>query len=100
MARKLQDMLAARSDESKQRIESMADDMLMEMNLQALREELEFTQAALAKSMGISQPSVVALEQRGKDLTLASLKRYVEAMGGKVTIDITLPSGKHISFSI
>lgn len=100
MARKLNDMMAARTQESQERITEMANEMLLEVKLQSIREELEFTQSELAKIMGISQPSVVAIEQRGNDMKLSSIKRYVEAMGGRVSLDIELPTGKHVGFNV
>lgn len=100
MARNLNDMLAQRTDESQQRINQLADEMLLEVKLHAIREELELTQSQIANEMGISQPSVVAIEQRGTDLKLSTMKRYVEAMGGKMSIDIELPTGKRIGFNV
>ncbi len=100
MTRNLNDMLAQRSNESQQRIVDMADDLLFEVKLQTIREELELTQSELARNMGISQPSVVAIEQRGSDVKLSTIKRYVEAMGGKMSIDIELPTGKHVGFNV
>ncbi|AWK82674.1 helix-turn-helix transcriptional regulator [Photobacterium damselae] len=100
MARNLNDMLASRSQESQDRIAEMADEMLLEVQFQAIREELEITQAELARNMGISQPSVVAIEQRGNDVKLSTIKRYIEAMGGKMSINIELPTGKHVGFNI
>lgn len=93
-------MLAQRTDESQQRINQLADEMLLEVKLHAIREELELTQSQIANEMGISQPSVVAIEQRGTDLKLSTMKRYVEAMGGKMSIDIELPTGKRIGFNV
>ena len=43
MAKNLNDMMAARSLESQKRISGMAEEMLLEVKLQAIREELEFT---------------------------------------------------------
>ena len=100
MARNLNDMLASRSQDSQHRIAEMADEMLLEVKLQAIREELELTQAELARNMGISQPSVVAIEQRGNDVKLSTIKRYIEAMGGKMSINIELPTGKHVGFNV
>jgi len=100
MAKNLQDLLAARSSESQKRISESADEMLLEVKLYALREQLAMSQAAVAKAMGISQPSVVAIEQRGNDIKLSTMKRYVEAMGGKLRIDVELPDGKHTSFVV
>jgi len=100
MARNLKDMMASRDPESQKRIAEMAEDMLLDVKLQSIREELEMTQSELARNMGISQPSVVAIEQRGSEVKLSTIKRYIEAMGGKMSIDIELPTGKHIGFNV
>ena len=99
MAKNLDDMLAAGDEKSQKRIQEMANEMLFEVQLQALREELKMTQSELAKAMGISQPSVVAIEQRGNDVKLSTMKRYIESMGGRMSINIELPTGKHIGFT-
>ncbi|MCQ6882845.1 helix-turn-helix domain-containing protein, partial [Escherichia coli] len=54
----------------------------------------------VAEAMGISQPAVTKLEQRGNDLKLATLKRYVEAMGGKLSLDVELPTGRRVAFHV
>ncbi|EFF6995343.1 helix-turn-helix transcriptional regulator, partial [Escherichia coli] len=80
--RTLDEVIASRSPESQARIKEMADEMILEVGLQMMREELQLSQKQVAEAMGISQPAVTKLEQRGNDLKLATLKRYVEAMGG------------------
>jgi len=35
------------------------------------------------------------MEQPGRDIHLSSLKRYGEAAGGKLRLDIDLPDGSH-----
>ena len=45
-------------------------------------------------------PSLSAIERRGNDLKISTMKKYVEAMGGKLRIDIELPTGKHIGFKV
>ncbi|MGN5005496.1 helix-turn-helix domain-containing protein [Aeromonas sp. 82P] len=65
MGRTLNEMLSSRSVDSQQRIQEMANELLLEVRLQALREELEVSQVELASVLGISQPAVVAMEQRG-----------------------------------
>ena len=66
MGKTLNEMLASRSVDSQQRIQEMANGLLLEVRLQALREELEVSQVELASVLGISQPAVVAMEQRGE----------------------------------
>ncbi len=78
----------------------MANELLLEVSLQALREELEVSQVELASALGVSQPAVVAMEQRGNDIKLSTMKRYVEAMGGKLRVDVELPTGRHIGCNV
>ena len=97
--RTLDEVIASRSPESQARIKEMADEMILEVGLQMMREELQLSQKQVAEAMGISQPAVTKLEQRGNDLKLATLKRYVEAMGGKLSLDVELPTGKRIALT-
>ncbi|EGT3611673.1 XRE family transcriptional regulator [Morganella morganii] len=41
----------------------------------------------------MSQPAITQIEQRGNDVKLATLKRYIEAMGGKLSLTVELPTG-------
>ncbi|MFJ1219511.1 helix-turn-helix domain-containing protein, partial [Yersinia enterocolitica] len=82
-----------RSPESQKRIKEMADEMILETGLQMMREELQLSQKSLAKTMGVSQPAITQIEQRGNDVKLATLKRYIEAMGGKLSLTVELPDG-------
>ena len=50
--------------------------------------------------MGMSQPSVVAIEQCGNDVKLSTIKRYIEAMSDKMSINIELSTGKHVGFKV
>ena len=100
MAKNLKQLLSERSLESQGRITHMAEEMLLEVRLQALREQLALSQAEVAKAMGISQPSVVAIEQRGNDIKLSTMKRYIEAMGGKLRLNVEMPDGKHMEFAV
>lgn len=96
----LNEVIASRSPESQKRIKEMADEMILETGLQMMREELKLSQKAVAELMGISQPAVTQLEQRGNELKIATLKRYIEAMGGKLSLDVELPTGKRLAFHI
>lgn len=89
----LREAIAARSPESQARIKEMADEMILETGLQLLREEMQVSQTKLAELMGVSQPAITQIEQRGNDVKLATLKRYIEAMGGKLSLTVELPEG-------
>lgn len=98
--RTLREVIAAQSPESQARIKEMAGEMILETGLQMMREELQLSQKHVAELMGVSQPAVTQLEQRGNDVKLATLKRYIEAMGGKLSLDVELPTGKRVAFHI
>jgi len=100
MAKTLQELLAGRSPESQDRIQKMADEIRLQTQLHLIREELEISQKELAEILGIKQPSLSAIENRGHDLKISTIKKYVEAMGGKLRIDVELPTGKHIEFNV
>ncbi len=94
------DVLAELPLERQEKIKRESERMLMELRLAEIREELELSQQQLAKELNISQPSVVAMEKRGNDIRLSSVKRYVEAMGGQLSLSVALPTGKTVSFAL
>lgn len=96
----LKQLLSERSLESQQRIEKLTQETQLELKLSQIREALEISQQELANLLEISQPSVVALEKRGKDIKLSSMKRYIEAMGGKLNLAISLPTGKQLVYQL
>jgi len=99
MARPLSELTKQIKPEVVQAAKARAEQELFELRLAQLREQLELSQSELAKALGISQPSVANLEKRGAEIKLSSLKRYVEAMGGKLSLDIELPDGKHLGIT-
>jgi predicted transcriptional regulator len=98
--RTLRQAIADRTPESQARIKEMAEELILETGLHMMREELQLSQKHVAEALGISQPAVTQLEQRGNELKVSTLKRYIEAMGGKLSIDVELPTGKRVAFHI
>lgn len=90
---KLNDLIAKRSPASQQRIRQKADAMILEIRLRQLREELQLSQTELAGVMGVSQPAIAAIEARGGEIKLSSLKKYIEALGGKLSLNVEMPDG-------
>ncbi len=86
MAKTLQELLDGRSPESQDRIQKMADELRLQTQLHLIREELEISQKELAEILGIKQPSLSAIENRGHDLKISTIKKYVEAMGGSLAL--------------
>ena len=44
----------------------------------------------------MTQPAVAAMERRGEDIKVSTLKRYAEALGGELKITIELPEGRKV----
>ena len=96
----LKELMAQQSAESQERIAAKVEVMRRIVALNQLREELNISQTELAAAMGVKQPTVAKIEQPGNDPRLSTLKRYVSALGGEMSIDVTLPNGKRIEFQI
>ena len=64
--------------------------MLHAMALAELRQAREKTQAELARTLDVGQPAVAKLENRA-DMYVSNLRRYVEALGGKLEITARFP---------
>jgi DNA-binding XRE family transcriptional regulator len=56
-----------------------------------LRHAVLRTQEDLATALGVGQDTISRLEQRS-DMLLSTLKRYVEAMGGKLDLVVRFPN--------
>ena len=61
-----------------------------EMTLQELRQARKLTQVRLAKALGITQDGVSRLEKRS-DLLLSTLRKTVEALGGRLSLVAEFP---------
>lgn len=96
----LDELLAQRSPESLARIEILASEMRREIILSQLREELNLSQMELAAAMGVKQPTLAKMERSENDPRLSTLKRYVAALGGELSIEVTLPTGKRVVFNV
>lgn len=94
MARTHEDIMAALPPERRTRIEARAAEQLREIEgLKALRKLAQRSQEQIAQSLGIKQPSVLKIE-RQTDLYLSTLRRFVEAAGGKLELRIELPGAE------
>jgi DNA-binding XRE family transcriptional regulator len=79
------DRIAARAQEIREEIEG----------LRALRKATAKTQVDIAKSLGVSQPSVAKIERQA-DMYLSTLRSYVEAAGGRLTLVVELKDGHKV----
>ncbi|WP_440615302.1 helix-turn-helix domain-containing protein [Cysteiniphilum sp. 6C5] len=100
MARTLKQILAQENEKVVTNAKQKAEAILLDIHLSELREKVNKTQVELANILGIKQPTVAEMEKPGRDLKLSSLKKYIEATGGKLRLDIELPDGTHYGFSV
>lgn len=66
------------------------------LTLQDLRKARELTQVQLAETLGQRQVSIAKLEKRS-DLLLSTLRRYVEAMGGRLSLVVEFPDREPVT---
>lgn len=91
MATTLKDKIAQLPSEQQAEIAAEAERLREEyLTLKDLRKARELTQVQLAETLGHKQVSIAKLEKR-TDLLLSTLRRYVEAMGGRLDLVVEFP---------
>jgi len=91
MGRSHSEIMAALPEERRRRIEARTQELVAEVEgLKALRQLAERSQEQIAETLGVKQPSVHKIE-RQTDLYLSTLRRFVEAAGGKLELRVELP---------
>ena len=69
-------------------------DVIEAYNLREARMACNLTQVELARQMGVSQNRVSRMENGDlKTMSLDAIRRYIEAIGGTVSLVADLPSG-------
>ncbi len=81
------------SPQRRGRVDRCVRKELERMLLAELRRLSGMTQVELAGALGIKQPTLSQLESQ-EDMQISTLRRIVEALGGKLEIIATLPSGR------
>ncbi len=91
MALDVEDVIAGLDSAERRKVEEMAAELIAEeMTLRELRKARALTQASVARELGISQDAISRLEKRS-DLLLSTLRRTVEAMGGRLSLIARFP---------
>ena len=62
------------------------------MALHELRRARAMTQKALGEALDVNQPAVAKLERRA-DMHVSTLRAYIEALGGRLSIVAEFPQG-------
>lgn len=92
MARNFRELERKMEPSAAARAKSRAAVMLQEMLLAELRLTAGLSQEELANAIGIKQPTLSRLESQD-DMQISTLRRVIEALGGKLEIIARLPSG-------
>jgi transcriptional regulator with XRE-family HTH domain len=89
------DALVAKSASPKvrQRGKTLARKYLATMLLSEVRQRRGLTQKQLADALRIKQPSLSKLESQS-DMQLSTLKKIVEALGGRLVVTARFPDGE------
>ena len=99
MARNVNDIIKSLPTSRRRKIEKRAATLIAEeMTLQELRRARAMTQVRLAKNLGVAQKQVSEIEKR-TDMHISTLRRSIEAMGGKLSLVAEFPDRKPVVLS-
>ncbi|MFZ4660036.1 MAG: helix-turn-helix domain-containing protein [Caldilineaceae bacterium] len=90
MAKSFTQLLKALPQERRDRIEERAQELLLEMALQELRQKRHLTQQQLAERLNLQQAAVSKMEGQA-DMHVGTLQRVIAAMGGKLKLVAQFP---------
>ena len=93
MARPFSTLREAMPARSRRRAGIKARAMLRDMALTELRQARRLSQEELATTLQIKQAAISKMEKR-TDMYLSTLRRFIEAMGGKLDIVARFPEGR------
>jgi transcriptional regulator with XRE-family HTH domain len=87
------------SPAQRKKVETRAAQLIAEeMTLRQLRQACKLTQEKVAKSLRIGQEGVSKLEKRS-DLLISTLRDYVKAMGGQLSLVVEFPDREPVILS-
>ncbi len=74
------------------RVDTKKSELVENLTLRDIRKSLEMTQQHLAELLDVNQPAVTRLENR-TDMQISTLRNYIEALGGQLSIVAKFPHG-------
>src|SRR5712692_5657601 len=99
MARNVNDIIRKLTPGQRKKVEARAAQLIAEeMTLRQLRQACRLTQQKVAKSLRIGQEGVSKIERRS-DLLISTLRDYVQAMGGQLSLVVEFPDREPIVLS-
>jgi DNA-binding XRE family transcriptional regulator len=85
----------ARRDRIERRTAELIDE---ELSLRELRRLLGRTQVTIADTLKVGQDTVARYEQRS-DMLLSTLRRYIEAVGGDLSLIVQFPGRRSVKLT-
>ena len=99
MARNVNDIIERLSAAQRKKVEARAAQLIAEeLTLREIRKARKLTQQKIAKSLRIGQEGVSKIEKRS-DLLISTLRGYVEAMGGQLSLVAEFPDREPVVLS-
>jgi DNA-binding XRE family transcriptional regulator len=96
MTHSVNELIRALPAARRRKIEKRATFLIAEeMTLQELRRARATTQVKLAKRLGVAQKQISEIEKR-TDMHISTLRRSVEALGGKLSLIAEFPDRKPV----
>ena len=93
MGMNVEEVVAELDPAERRKVEQMSAELIAEeMTLRDFRKARQLARVGVARELGITLEDVSQLEQR-TDILLSTLRRTVEAMGGRLTLVATLSIG-------
>jgi transcriptional regulator with XRE-family HTH domain len=87
------------TEDERERIRFEAAIELAELRLGELRQKLGVTQAELAERMEAAQPHLSKIEN-SEDFYLSTLKRYIQALGGRLELRAVFDGEEQIALRV
>jgi DNA-binding XRE family transcriptional regulator len=99
MPRNVNEIIESLPAARRRKIEKLAKALIAEeMTLQELRRAREMTQVKMAKRLGVAQKQISEIEKR-TDMHISTLRRSIEAMGGKLSLVAQFPDREPVVLS-
>ena len=92
----LEEYLSAQSPAFRKKVKAEFRQMSLQCAVSRLRYEQNLTQQEVARKLQLSQSAVSKIERNALDVKLSDLVRYVNILGGKLSLQVDLPSGEKI----
>jgi len=99
MPRNVNDIIRNLPPAERKKVEARTAQLIAEeMTMRQLRKACRLTQQKVAKSLRIGQEGVSKIERRS-DLLISTLRDYVQAMGGQLSLVVKFPDREPVVLS-